>query len=221
MAFGDSFSAVATTVSESGPLGEAIVSFAREVGPLIGPLGTKVVKITPDPLSAFGIVIPKSVVVSSTTFVPTDDTVLTQPTTPSQLTPGEIMPDPLLPPVPPAGTNGKVPESPGFTTLKENLELPHILPFSSGKLFRRAPRGYVQVELSTGERVMMIKHMAKSHGLWKPQPKPPISVRDWSALKRAGSVIRKLKEIGKRAEGIANFKTTRIVKQKQLPAPKC
>jgi len=53
-------------------------------------------------------------------------------------------------------------------------------------------------------------------GLWKPAKKPPISVRDWSALKRANSTVKKLKKVVRMAENVANFKA-----QRKRPAKAC
>lgn len=61
-----------------------------------------------------------------------------------------------------------------------------------------APPGYVIVECR-GQKVAMLKPIARSLGLWKPRRKPPISVKDWRCLQRADATIKKLKTVEKRA----------------------
>jgi len=70
----------------------------------------------------------------------------------------------------------------------------------------RAPAGYVVVRDANGKPFPMLKAAAKMMGLWRPAKKPPISVRDWSALKRANSTVNKIKRIVKMAENVSNFK---------------
>lgn len=60
----------------------------------------------------------------------------------------------------------------------------------------KCPRGYVAVnDPETGARVCMLKGAARSCGLWKAPKKPPISTRDWDALKRASSTIKKVDRV--------------------------
>lgn len=59
----------------------------------------------------------------------------------------------------------------------------------------RAPRGYVVIKDAKGRPFAVNKAMAKAFGLWKPKRKPPISVSDWQAFKKAERVEKKLKKI--------------------------
>jgi hypothetical protein len=64
----------------------------------------------------------------------------------------------------------------------------------------RAPAGYVIVtDKSTGQKYAMWKPVARALKLWRPKRKPPISVKDWRALMRADSAIRKIRTAEKRA----------------------
>jgi len=78
----------------------------------------------------------------------------------------------------------------------------------------RAPKGYVVLRDANGKPFPVLKKAAKAFGLWKPAKKPPISVKDWSALKRANSTVKKLKKVVKMAENVSKFKTTRTRKIK-------
>lgn len=59
----------------------------------------------------------------------------------------------------------------------------------------RAPRGYVIVRDPDGQPYPVLKSIAIKFGLWRPSKKPPISVRDWQALKRSDRTIKKLRKI--------------------------
>jgi hypothetical protein len=62
----------------------------------------------------------------------------------------------------------------------------------------KAPPGYVVV-MCRGQKVAMLKPVARSLGLWKPRKKPPIKVSDWQALMKADRTIKKLKMVTKKA----------------------
>lgn len=64
----------------------------------------------------------------------------------------------------------------------------------------KAPPGYVIVTLpETGEKVAMWKAVARSLGLWKSRPKPPIKASEWKALRTANRVEKKAKKIAQTA----------------------
>lgn len=63
------------------------------------------------------------------------------------------------------------------------------------KPYYRAPRGYVVLRDGSGRPFAVNKAMAKAFGLWRPKKKPPISVSDWQAFKKAERVEKKLKKI--------------------------
>lgn len=86
--------------------------------------------------------------------------------------------------------------------------LPPMLSLDQGRVYYRAPKGYVTVEWQ-GKKFFMLKVNAKTAGLWRPNKKPPISVTDWSNLKGANRTVKKLKRVNKMAQNVANFKTTR------------
>jgi hypothetical protein len=72
------------------------------------------------------------------------------------------------------------------------------------KQIAQAPPGYVIVKCpNTGQKLAMLKPVARALGLWKPRRKPPISAKDWNCLKKADSTIKKLKRVEKMA-GMVN-----------------
>ncbi len=73
------------------------------------------------------------------------------------------------------------------------------------KQFFRAPKGYVILRDNAGDVYALPKLIAMQRGWWKPAKKPPISVRDWSAMKRAQVVMRKLREIEKTGRHLARL----------------
>lgn len=59
----------------------------------------------------------------------------------------------------------------------------------------RAPRGYVIIRDADGQPYPVLKKIAQQFGLWKPGKKPPISVGDFQALKRADRTVKKMRKI--------------------------
>jgi len=112
-----------------------------------------------------------------------------------------------VPAVPPGQTGGLgLPQGPGG-----GLQLPWNDPSTPSalkafalddsflKLQYRSPKGYVTVRDAAGRPYPLLKTIAQKMGLWKPKRKPPISVRDWSAYRRAGAVEKKLRKIAAKA----------------------
>lgn len=114
---------------------------------------------------------------------------------------------------PPLTASGSLPTPasfPGQSPLTAGL--PPIIGAGFLKTYLRAPKGYVIVRDEVNNvTVGMLKTVAKARGLWKPAKKPPITVRDWNDLKGANRTVNKLKRIGKMAENVANFKSTRTI----------
>lgn len=79
-----------------------------------------------------------------------------------------------------------------------------------------APPGYVMVhDPISGAKAAVPKRMAIDAGLWKPAPKPPISVRQWHALKHAKAAIKHLHKVEKAAH-IVTHATTRHAAPKAI-----
>lgn len=76
---------------------------------------------------------------------------------------------------------------------------PFALDDSFLKSYVRAPKGYVVVRDPNGRPYAILKSYARSNGLWTPAKKPPISVRDWHAFKKAQAVAKKLRKIARPA----------------------
>lgn len=68
----------------------------------------------------------------------------------------------------------------------------------------RAPRGYVVLRDAQGRPFGVLKQVARAFRLWKAKQKPPISVKQWNALKRANSTIRTMQKINKMAKTLGN-----------------
>lgn len=66
----------------------------------------------------------------------------------------------------------------------------------------RAPKGYVVVRDKDGQPFGILRKAAIQLGLWKPAKKPPISVREWNALKMSHRVVKKMKRVNKMADGL-------------------
>lgn len=59
----------------------------------------------------------------------------------------------------------------------------------------KAPRGYVMVRGPNDEPIAMLKGVARSLGLWKPRPKPPVSGWDLRAITRASGAKKRVKSL--------------------------
>lgn len=57
------------------------------------------------------------------------------------------------------------------------------------------PPGYVVVDMPDGERIGVLREVARSMGLWKPRPKPPITAGDARAIRRANSARKRVKRL--------------------------
>lgn len=59
----------------------------------------------------------------------------------------------------------------------------------------RAPKGYVIIRDADGQPYPVLKKVAQQFGLWKPGKKPPISVGEYQALKKADRTVKKMRKI--------------------------
>ena len=57
------------------------------------------------------------------------------------------------------------------------------------------PPGYVVVDMPDGERIGVLRNVARSMGLWRPRPKPPITAGDARAIRRANSARKRVKKL--------------------------
>lgn len=82
-----------------------------------------------------------------------------------------------------------------------------------------APSGYVMVRnpLDPSQQIAVPKRIAQMTGLWKPHAKPPVSVRQWHAIKNAKIAIKHLKKVEKAAHIVTNavghHKTAKVAKK--------
>jgi len=63
------------------------------------------------------------------------------------------------------------------------------------RVYYRAPHGYVVVRDANGKPYPMMKWAARRFGLWTPGKKPPISVGEHQAIKRADRAVKKVRRI--------------------------
>lgn len=61
--------------------------------------------------------------------------------------------------------------------------------------YYRAPPGFVIIRDAVGDHCAIPRKLAIMLKLWKPAKKPPISVGDWQAVKRADRTVKKMKSI--------------------------
>lgn len=108
------------------------------------------------------------------------------------------------PAIPPGQTGGIIPQGPGgglqfpwSDPSTPSALKPFALDDSFLKVQYRSPKGYVTVRDPQGRPYPLLRSIAVKMGLWKPKRKPPISVKDWSAFKRAERVERKLRKIAR------------------------
>jgi len=85
------------------------------------------------------------------------------------------------------------------------------------RMYYRAPvKGYVVVKDEVGDPMAIPKAYAKAYFGWKPAKKPLLSVRDTNAIRQAGRAIKKLQHAEKMAKSIANWKSPRQQKFKNI-----
>jgi hypothetical protein len=63
------------------------------------------------------------------------------------------------------------------------------------KFYPRAPKGFVICYDEKGDPFAIPKKIAMMLKMWRPAKKPPISVGDWQAVKRADRTVKKMKKI--------------------------
>jgi len=63
------------------------------------------------------------------------------------------------------------------------------------KITYRAPKGYVVIRDSDGQPLPVLKMAAQKMGYWHPHKKPPISVGEWQAVKKAHSAVKKMHKV--------------------------
>jgi hypothetical protein len=73
------------------------------------------------------------------------------------------------------------------------------------KSMYRGPRGYVVLKDPNGDAYAIPKWLAKAYGMWRPKKKPPISVRQWQAMKRTRSTMKTLNKVEKVGRELARF----------------
>jgi len=84
------------------------------------------------------------------------------------------------------------------------------------KTIHKAPRGYVIVQHpQTGQKVAMLKSVARSCGLWKPRQKPIMTAADARTLRRAASLTKKVDRVAKMANSVCGKAPLRRVRGKR------
>lgn len=83
---------------------------------------------------------------------------------------------------------------------------PYVISRGDLKSYHRAPAGFVIRHDQNGDAFAVPKKIARDYFGWKPAKKPLLSIRDTNAIRRAGTVINKLKKFEKTVQKIANFR---------------
>jgi len=112
-----------------------------------------------------------------------------------------------MPPLPPLAGNRSV-----FRNDPNSSKQVEAVAIAKGDLtisYRR-PRGhqyknFVVVRDNNGDPMAVPKTVARQQFGWKSAKKPPISVGQWSAVKKASRVVKTLKKINKEVASVANF----------------
>lgn len=124
-------------------------------------------------------------------------------------------------PIPPQGKRGTLvfPEDIGSIDAMQKAGL-LIFARDLVKKFAAPHRGYVVVHpiTSSGQRmtIALRKDVAKYYGLWHPGHKPPISVGQWQAVKKAHQAKKTLAKVNK----MYNHLAPKAHRHAALPAPK-
>jgi len=79
------------------------------------------------------------------------------------------------------------------------------IPARALKEYYRAPKGFIVLRDAVGDPYGIPKVLAKQYLGWKPAKKPPISVRQWSAMKHIRTTMRSLKKVDATARQLAAF----------------
>jgi len=123
-----------------------------------------------------------------------------------------------------SGYGGKMnqPGYPGFDAAAYQRGIDQFIANFGGdpttlKIFWRAPKGMIVLYDSTGQPWPVNKKAAITAGFFKIAKKPPISVKDYQALKGATRTINKLKKVGAMAEKIGGYKRVKNAPKKQIP----
>lgn len=69
-----------------------------------------------------------------------------------------------------------------------------VIPERELRTYYRAPPGFVVLTDPNGQKFGVPKAIARQYG-WRPAKKPPISVGDWQAVKRADRTVKRMKKI--------------------------
>lgn len=108
--------------------------------------------------------------------------------------------------VPAAGGNGQMTDSYGRPLIVQVTMVPRA----------KCPKGYVAVEYQ-GAKVCMLKSCARDFG-WKPKPKPPISRKDWTAIKRASAASKRIRRVSAQADRVTGRRRTATRARAAAPA---
>lgn len=110
------------------------------------------------------------------------------------------------------GRRGSVAMPPLTIEMIRQLEAAGLMTgFSQLRTFRRSPRKDQVVvhpmDPATGSvaTFALNKKLARTWGLWKPASKPPISAGEMNAIRKANSVVKKLRNLNSEVKKVANF----------------
>lgn len=99
-------------------------------------------------------------------------------------------------------------QMPGMLSLYGALNMPVMMP-AIPKVINSAPKGYVIVTNPiTGQKVAVLKEVARKLRLWKPAAKPPITAAQMRAIRVADRVRNKVKNINSKVGYVVRSRKT-------------
>ena len=82
--------------------------------------------------------------------------------------------------------------------------------------YRSPIRGYVVVRDQNGDPYALPKKLARQYAGWKPSKKPPISVGEWEAVKKADRTVKKMHKVFRTTVHVEhNVKHGKVVQHKK------
>lgn len=96
-------------------------------------------------------------------------------------------------------------------TMNMNTGVMNVIVAPSVTQRLKAPRGYVIVEYN-GQKVAMLKEIARKCGYWKPQAKPIMTAAEGKCLRRAARLTKKVDRIAKMSNAVVGQAPLRRVR---------
>jgi hypothetical protein len=96
----------------------------------------------------------------------------------------------------PTQTGSTLPPGMALSPASNKLGMPMVIEAGTEQRLK-CPSGYVAITLPTGARACALRGPAIAAGLWRPRKKPPISAKDYAAMRSIKRVTGKVKTLAK------------------------